>query len=83
MTKGLTEHTIEEKCVLESMGALIKKRRREKRITQDDLATRVKLHRTYISNVERGVTNPSIICLLRICNALNLSLSQIGLQVQP
>lgn len=41
------------------------------------------LHRTYISGVERGVRNPTILVLDQIADALGTSASQLLLQGPP
>ena len=49
-----------------SLGTVIKKRREHLALSQDQLALRADLHRTYISDVERGARNlsfDSIYCL--------------------
>jgi transcriptional regulator with XRE-family HTH domain len=40
--------------------------------SQDDLAFEAGLHRTYISGVERGVRNPTIVVLSQIAKALRV-----------
>lgn len=41
-------------------------------ISQEDLATRSALHRTYLSDVERGARNPSIKTIEKIAQALQV-----------
>ncbi|MFM8297028.1 MAG: helix-turn-helix domain-containing protein [Microcystis aeruginosa] len=35
------------------------------------------MDRTYISLLERGKRNPSLLCLISLCRALNISLSEL------
>jgi transcriptional regulator with XRE-family HTH domain len=42
------------------LGAAIRERRSSLQISQEELAVRAGLHRTYLSDVERGARNPSI-----------------------
>jgi transcriptional regulator with XRE-family HTH domain len=41
-------------------------------MSQQELADKAKLHRTYINMVERGKKNPTIEVFVRICNALEI-----------
>lgn len=54
----------------------IKKLRLEKKLTQDDLAYLSGLDKTYISLIERGKRNPTVLSLYAICKALGISLSE-------
>lgn len=40
--------------------------------SQDELSERSGLHRTYISGVERGVRNPTVVVVARIATALDV-----------
>ena len=44
-------------------------------LSQDELAHRAGLHRTYVSGVERGVRNPTITVVDKLAKALGVSLS--------
>ena len=44
-------------------------------LSQDELAHRAGLHRTYVSGVERGVRNPTVTVLDKLAKALGVSLS--------
>ena len=46
-------------------------------ISQEELASRAGLHRTYISDIERGARNPSLATLVRLANALELCTSEL------
>ena len=52
--------------------ANLRKYRKERRISQEELADEAGLHRTYISGVERGVRNPSVLVLEKIAKPLNI-----------
>ncbi len=45
----------------------------EKGWSQEELAFRADLHRTYISGVERGIRNPTVTVLGKIADALDVS----------
>jgi transcriptional regulator with XRE-family HTH domain len=54
----------------ERLGQVIKKRRELARLSQEDLAERAALDRTYVSQLERGLKSPSVRVLLRVAEAL-------------
>lgn len=58
-------------------GAAMRKRRRELGLSQEELAEHSGLHRTYISDVERGARNVSLDNIDRIAHSLGLSVSEL------
>lgn len=56
-------------------GLAIKQRRHEIGISQEELSFRAKLHRTYISDIERGTRNPSLENIEKLAQALEIALS--------
>ncbi len=54
------------------LGAAIKRRRIRLGLTQEELAEAADLHWTYVSGIERGIRNVSILNLLQIATALGL-----------
>ncbi|MEY2487737.1 MAG: hypothetical protein QOH39_3385 [Verrucomicrobiota bacterium] len=54
------------------LGAAIRERRSSLQISQEQLALRAGLNRTYVSDVERGVRNPSIKTIEKIAQALDV-----------
>ncbi len=56
-------------------GKAIREYRTKKGISQEDLAELCGLHRTYISDVERGERNVSLVNIQKICDALGVSIS--------
>lgn len=57
-------------------GAAIRDRRKQLDLTQEELARRVRMHRTYVTDVESGHRNVSIVGVARIANGLGFSLPQ-------
>lgn len=55
------------------LGAAIKAERSTLGISQEELAYRAGLHRTYVSDVERGARNPSLESVEKLAQALELS----------
>ncbi|MCR9078965.1 MAG: helix-turn-helix domain-containing protein [Hyphomonadaceae bacterium] len=45
--------------------------------SQEELADRAGLHRTYISAVERAVRNPTLTVIARIAKALKVSMAEL------
>src|SRR5439155_4503973 len=63
--------------VRERFGFAVKDRREELGLTQEDLAERAGIHRTYLSDVERGGRNLSLLNIERLADALALPLSDL------
>lgn len=57
------------------LGLEIQRRRVEQGWSQEYLAEVTGLHRTYISQLERGLKSPSVRVLSHITNALGISMS--------
>jgi transcriptional regulator with XRE-family HTH domain len=53
-------------------GKVVRKYRQAGGISQEELADRCNLHRTYISEIERGLKTVSLLSLLRISDALRI-----------
>ncbi len=58
--------------ICKQVGLNVQRARRDKEWSQEDLAYESGLHRTYISGVERGVRNPTVIVLERLAKALDV-----------
>ena len=54
------------------VGRNLKKFRIERGFSQEGLAFECGLHRTYVSGVERGVRNPTVLVLEQIAKALKI-----------
>lgn len=54
-------------------GATIRRLRREQKLSQEQLAAKAGLHRTYIGGIERGERNPSLKNIVAIAAALGVS----------
>jgi transcriptional regulator with XRE-family HTH domain len=60
-----------------TVGQNVAKYRRLKAWSQEELAFQSGLHRTYISGVERGVRNPTVLVLAQIAAALEIPPSRL------
>jgi CheY-like chemotaxis protein/DNA-binding Xre family transcriptional regulator len=58
-----------------TFGKAVKKQRSELGISQEELADRAGLHRTYISDIERGARNVSLESIKKLAHALQLSVA--------
>jgi transcriptional regulator with XRE-family HTH domain len=59
------------------IGWNLRRLRKERNITQEDFATDSGIDRGYISGVERGVRNPSVLVLARIAKAFAVDVSEL------
>lgn len=63
--------------VRERFGDAIRQKREDLGMTQEDLAEAAKLHRTYVSDVERGARNVSLIAIEQLASGLNTRLGEL------
>lgn len=63
--------------VRERFGTAVKFRREELGLTQEDLADKAGIHRTYLSDVERGTRNLSLLNIERLAAALAMPMSEL------
>jgi transcriptional regulator with XRE-family HTH domain len=64
------------------LGQIIKECRTKLGMSQEQLANRANLHRTYISNIEQGERNPSLTTLTNLAAALEVECSTLMLMVE-
>ncbi len=55
-----------------ALGAAVSKRRAELNLSQEEVAKRAGLHRTYVSDIERDARNISVASLIQLSSALEL-----------
>jgi len=58
-------------------GRAIQSRRYELGFSQEEVAERAGLHRTYISDIERGSRNPSLESIEKLAIALDISMTEL------
>jgi transcriptional regulator with XRE-family HTH domain len=68
--------------VRERFGTAVKFRREGLGLTQEDLADKAGIHRTYLSDVERGTRNLSLVNIERLAAALGLKVSELFVAVE-
>lgn len=67
------------KSIEKSFGQRIKQLRRQRGLSQEELAFRSGVHRTYLGGIERGERNPSLRNIAAVARALDISLSELFL----
>ena len=60
--------------ICRAFGEAVRTYRRQAELSQEELAARAGIHRTYIGGIERGERNPTLTMIYRLAEAL---------QVQP
>lgn len=63
--------------IQEKVGKKVREIRKQKGLSQEELAFRSGLHRTYISDIERGDRNVSVKNIDRIARALGVKPSEL------
>src|SRR5262249_15792499 len=63
--------------VKKGFGAEVRRRRNDLGWSQEDLAARAELHRTYVSDVEAGKRNPSLQSMQRLAAALGATIGTV------
>ena len=68
---------ITHRDVLQKFGEKLQKVRKSQGISQEELAGKLSMHRTYIGMVERGERNPTIRTLYKLAKALKVQASEL------
>lgn len=63
--------------ISQNLGLNIRTRRKELAISQEDLARRCNIDRSYMGQIERGTANPSLAVIAAIAFALMVSTSEL------
>lgn len=58
--------------VVQLLGVNVRHQRRLKGMTQEQLAIAASMERSYVSDIERGSRNPSVLALGRLADALGI-----------
>jgi transcriptional regulator with XRE-family HTH domain len=62
---------------LNALANNVRRLRKVVGLSQEELAFQCEIDRTYISKVERGVANPSLLILARIAEVLDVSIEEL------
>ncbi|MEC4806105.1 MAG: helix-turn-helix transcriptional regulator [Jaaginema sp. PMC 1079.18] len=65
-----------------ALGQVLAKYRTLTKLSQEKLADRAGIHRTYISQVERGLKSPTLSVLFRIAKSLNITTSVLIAEIE-
>lgn len=63
--------------VLIEFGEKIRQLRKDKKLSQEELADRAKLHRTYIGMIERAEKNITLTNIQKLATALDVDINQL------
>jgi transcriptional regulator with XRE-family HTH domain len=73
-----------QQVIAKQIAVVVKERRKMLGLSQEELAHQVSIDRTYASQIERAIANPSLSVLCSIATVLNLSFAQlVGEQEVP
>jgi Predicted transcriptional regulators len=59
------------------LGKNLKRIRKEKVISQGDIARSLNVSRGFISNIENGKTNPTLATITKLANAVGVSIGEL------
>jgi transcriptional regulator with XRE-family HTH domain len=68
--------------VLVAFGASVREARKERGISQEELAYRSGVDRSYMSSIERGEQNVGLMSMTRVAAALGVTLSELVLNAR-
>lgn len=68
---------LRNEAILGALATNVKKYRKLAELSQEELAFQCEIDRTYISKVERGVANPSLLILAGIAETLNVRIEDL------
>jgi len=68
---------ISKSDILNRFGDKVRLLRKDKNLSQEELAEKAGLHRTYIGMIERGEKNTTLINIEKIADALEISTSEL------
>lgn len=68
---------MENKECLKQFALKVKSLREQQCVSQEKLAEKSGLHRTYIGMIERLERNPSLVCIYKIANGLGVNVKEL------
>lgn len=71
-----------DKLLVQQLGKVIRKLRKQKNLSQEEFAHQCGLHRTYVGAIERGEKAMTIVTVAKFAHALEISLSRLFLELE-
>ncbi len=65
-----------------NLGSIIRKNRKELKLTMKEVAERAKISEGFLSQIENNVNTPSVDTLMNICNAIGINAGDVLNQVK-
>lgn len=78
----LPQHMSKKTSSIVTFGKIIRELRKSQGLTQEDLADKAGVHRTYIGMIERGEKNITLSNIEKLASALNIPISEIFSRVK-
>lgn len=69
-------YSMQDKKLLKKFGDRVRELRQKQDLSQEELAFKADLHRTYIGMIERGERNITLLNIHKISFALNVSIKE-------
>jgi transcriptional regulator with XRE-family HTH domain len=66
-----------QEVIAKQLAVVVKERRKTLGLSQEELAHQVSIDRTYASQIERAIANPSLNVLCNLASVLDLSFAQL------
>lgn len=63
--------------VLVALGKAISSARKSQGVSQEELAHRSEIDRSYMSAIERGTQNPGVMAIVKIAKAIGIPISEL------
>ncbi len=83
MTDQQTDQPISRHVDLVQFGQCVRRYRKHAGLNQEELAQSANLHRTYLSDIERGNRNLSLTSIISLANALNVPIAELCKGIGP
>ena len=77
-----SKRTQPTKSIAEKFGDAVKRHRQKINITQDELAHRAEIDRSYMSQIERGLKNVTLPVVHKLAAALNIKPSKLVSEIE-
>jgi transcriptional regulator with XRE-family HTH domain len=74
--------TSSAKALVARVGSILRSSRKERRLSQEQLARSMGVKRSYVSRIERGRSSPSLYSLLRAVSALGMDLAELFIRLR-